>query len=169
MRLLLTGFALLMLSFFVHLLVWRVRIPKRPIFVLLRVFTLTPLVVVAIATTFGTLPAFTSIAPSDAFRILLFYFPCSLVYICVYSAVEEQSPSLTIISHIASCGGAGCADAELSNQIGTDDSLNKRISALQDGKLIAIHGEKCALTSQGRLWGALFEGASKIFRLRLGG
>ena len=72
--------------------------------------------------TVGRLPIFVAIGPSlaiigvsllDALRVLLFYVSCSLVYVCLYSAIEAQSPSLAIVSYVASCGSAGCSETDI--------------------------------------------------------
>jgi hypothetical protein len=93
MHLYLAGLALLLLAFVVHVVTWRVHLPKRSMRALLCVFAKTPLVAV---------PIFMVIEPSavidaslsDTLHVLLFYVPSSLVYVCLYSAIEAQSPSL---------------------------------------------------------------------------
>jgi hypothetical protein len=103
MRLFLAGLVLLLLAFFVHVVAWRLRLPRRSIRALLGIFAATPLVVVPIYFAIEPSPAF--IDASGAVRILLFYVSCSLVYVVLYSAIESKSPSLAIVSHLASCGG----------------------------------------------------------------
>ena len=67
MRLFLAGLALLLLAFFVHIVAWRVRLPRRSIRALLCIFAATPLMVVPIYFAVEPLPAFTD--ASDAVRI----------------------------------------------------------------------------------------------------
>ena len=169
MRLFLAGLALLIPAFIVHVIVWRVHLPTRSIRALLCVFAATPLVAVPIYFAFGTLSAFVDTSSSDAVRILLFYVSCSLVYVCVYSAVEGQSPSLAIVLYVAKCGSAGCTDADFANHIIDDESISTRLAAMQAAKMIVVSDGRCTLTPQGRLWAALFEFAGNIFRLPLGG
>ena len=169
MRLFLAGLALLMAAFIVHIVAWRVHLPTRSIRALLCVFAATPLVAVPVYFAIGPLSAFIDTSLSDAVRILLFYVSCSLVYVCVYSAVEGPSPSLAIVSYVAKCGSAGCTDADFANHILDDESISTRLAAMKAAKMIVVSDGKCALTPQGRLWAALFEFAGNIFRLPLGG
>jgi hypothetical protein len=169
MRLFLAGLALLVPAFIVHVIAWRIHLPKRSIRTLLCVFAVTPLVAVPIYAAFGLLPAFADTSWSDAARILLFYVSYSLVYVCIYSAVEGQSPSLAIVLYVAKCGSAGCTDADFSDHITDDESISTRLAAMQAAKMIVVSEGRCTLTPQGRLWAALFEFAGNIFRLPLGG
>ena len=165
MRLFLTGLLLLLLAFFVHIVAWRVRLPRRSIRALLCIFAATPLVVVPIY--FAIAPVFAD--ASDAVRILLFYVSCALVYIVLYSAIESTSPSLAIVSYVVSCGSAGCAEADLADRVTDDEGIGARVAAMKAARMIAVSDGQCALTPTGRRWAELFEFASAIFRLPLGG
>jgi len=169
MGLFLAGLALLILAFVVHVIIWRVHPPRRSIRALLCIFAATPLVAVPIYFAIEPLPALTDASLAGALRILLFYVSCSLVYVCVYSAIEVQSPSLAIVLYVASCGSAGCADAEIANHIIGDDSISTRLATMEAGGMIAVSDGKCTLTPAGRLWAAFFEFASNILRLPLRG
>jgi hypothetical protein len=168
MRLFLAGLALLILAFVVHVVIWRVHPPKRSIRALLCIFAMTPLVAV---------PIFMAIEPSavigaslsNALRVLLFYVPCSLVYVCLYSAIEAQSPSLAIVSYVAGGGSVGRSETDIGNHIIDVESVSGRIDSMKAAKMIVVGDGRCALTPGGRLWAELFEFAGNIFRLPLGG
>jgi|GEM_PF-1374743 len=169
MRPFLAGLALLMLPFIVHVIAWRIHPPKRSIRALLRIFAATPLVAAAIYFAIKPLPILTDASLADTVRILLFYGSCSLVYVVLYSAIEGQSPSLAIVSHVASCGSAGCGETDFADHIIDDESIGARIAAMTAAKMIVVSDGKCTLTPAGRRWAALFEFAGGIFRLPLGG
>ena len=156
----------MLLAFFVHIVAWRVRLPKRSIRALLCIFAATPLVVV-VPIYFAIEPAFTD--ASDAVRILLFYVSCALVYVVLYSAIESKSPSLAIVSYLASCGRAGCAEADFADHVTDDEGISTRIAAMTAAQMIVVSNGQCTLTPAGRRWAKLFELASAIFRLPLGG
>ena len=101
MRLFFTGTGLLTLAFLVHVVLWRVAVPKRQTRALLLIFVLIPTAAAA-ALVSGQLPIFAGLSTPQALRLMLFYVSCSLAYICTYSAVDMPSPTLTIISYIAS-------------------------------------------------------------------
>ena len=167
MRLFLAGLALLLLAFFLHVIVWRVCPPRRSIYSLLCIFAATPLVVVPIYFAIEPAPALTG--ASDAVRILLFYVSCSLVYVVLYSAIESKSPSLAIVSYAASCGSAGCAEADFADHAVDDEGISMRIAAMTAAQMIVVSAGQCRLTPAGRRWAELFEFASTVFRLPLGG
>ena len=93
----------------------------------------------------------------------------SLVYVVLYSAIESKSPSLAIVSHVASCGSAGCAEADFADRVTDDEGIGTRIAAMAAAQMIVVSDGQCALTPAGRRWARLFEFASTIFRLPLGG
>jgi len=169
MHLFLAGLELLMLAFVAHVIAWRIHLPRRPIRALLCIFAATPLVALPIYFAIEPLPVLTDTSLADALRILLFYVSCSLVYVVLYSAIEAQSPSLAIVSYIASCGSAGCTEADFADHVIDDESISTRIAAMKAGGMIVINDGKCTLTPAGRLWATLFEFAGDIFRLPLGG
>jgi hypothetical protein len=169
MRLFLAGLALLILAFAVHVVVWRVHLPRRSISALLCIFAATPLIAVPIFTAIGPPSGVIDASPSDALRVLLFYVSCSLVYICLYSAIEAQSPSLAIVLYVAGRGSAGCSEADIANHIIDGESVNARIDSMKAAKMIVVGDGRCALTSGGRLWADIFEFAGDIFDLPLGG
>jgi hypothetical protein len=167
MRLFLAGLALLLLAFFVHIVAWRVHLPRRSIRALLGIFAATPLVAIPIYSFIAPVAAFAD--ASDAVRILLFYVSCALVYVVLYSAIESRSPSLAIVSYVASCGSAGCAGADLAGRITDDEGISARVAAMKAARMIVVSDGQCTLTPAGRRWAGLFEFASAIFRLPLGG
>ena len=169
MSLFLGGMALLTISFVVHLIIWRFHMPKRPMLALLGNFALTPVLAISICVATNAMPELIGIPLSSALRIFLFYLSCSLVYICLYSAIEIQSPTLAIISHVSGCGSMGCSEAELANSMASNDGVIERIGLMETAGVISISDEHCSLTPEGRLWATLFECASKIFGLSLGG
>lgn len=169
MPLFLAGLALLIISFIVHLVIWRVHISKRPMLALLGIFGVTPVLVISICVASNAFPGLAGITLSSALRVLLFYLSCSLAYICLYSAIEVQSPTLAIVAHVASCGSTGCSETELANAMPDNDSIMQRIGLMEAGGVISISEELCKLTPVGRLWAGVFEYTSKIFGLQLGG
>jgi hypothetical protein len=169
MHLFFSGPALLTISFVVHLIIWRVYMPKRPILALLGIFAGTPVLAISIFAVTRSSIELTGLPLSSALRVFLFYLSSSMVYICLYSAIEVQSPSLAIVSYIASCGSMGCSQAELVDSTAGKDRVMERIGLMETWGIISISQEQCRLTREGRLWAALFECASRIFALPLGG
>ena len=161
------GTGLLALAFAVHVIVWHVRVPSRQIEALLAIFALVPVAaLLGVHYSGGPLPAVFS---PDALRLALFYVPFVLAYICIYSAIEIPSPTLTIVSYLARCRPSGCAEGQIIDLLSKTDDLNTRLGAMRSGKLIALDDGRYRLTTKGRRIGRLFEFASVIFGLPLGG
>jgi hypothetical protein len=161
------GAGLLALSFAVHVIVWRVRLPRRQIETLLAIFALVPLAVL-LGIHYSGLPMPALVSP-EALRLVLFYVPFSLAYICIYSAVEIPSPTLTIVSYLGRRRSSGCDEREIADLLNKTDDLNTRLGAMGNGGLIARDDGRYRLTPKGRRIGSLFEFASVIFGLPLGG
>ena len=167
MNVLLTGIALLLISFCSQLLLWRLWIPARQIRALLVIFLLVPLLAVAGALIAGV-PAFlAALTAPEITRLVIFYVSCSLVYVVLYSAIEEKSPTLSIVSYVARKGE--CSEADLFGQFGKGSELSQRIELLTLSKLVECDDAGYRLTPGGRRFATLFDAANRLFGLELGG
>jgi len=169
MPLLLSGISLLALSFLVHIIIWRTCLPRRQIRSLLIIFAMVPLVVILASVVSGSNSIFAARSATNAFRLLLFYGSYTLIYICIFSAVELPSPTLTIVSLIGSCKEGGCSEQKIASLLAEKNELGVRLKAMAESHLLSISEGNCVLTRKGRIVGKLFEFASVIFRLPLGG
>ncbi|MGB8037118.1 MAG: hypothetical protein WCF39_03540 [Pseudolabrys sp.] len=167
MNVLLTGIALLLISFCSQLLLWRLWIPARQIRAILVIFLLAPLLAVAGALIAGV-PAFlAAFTAPEITRLVIFYVSCSLVYVVLYSAIEEKSPTLSIVSYVAMKGE--CSEADLFGQFGKGRELSQRIELLTLSKLVECDDAGYRLAPGGRRFATLFDAANRLFGLELGG
>jgi len=104
MTVFLAGAGLLLASFLVQLLIWRVALPRSQTVALLLIFAVVPPCVLATAALSGH--ALWLPAPETA-RLVLAYVAFTLAYVVLYSAIEHQSPTLAIISQVAKDGSRG--------------------------------------------------------------
>src|SRR5579862_3987265 len=100
------GFAvgLFLVAFLVHWLIWRIRIPHRQTAALLAIFFgFLPIGLAAMQALFRAMdwPDFNG---WELLHISIFHTALSLAYIVVYSALEERSPSMTVLLHLAAAG-----------------------------------------------------------------
>jgi hypothetical protein len=167
MNVLLVGITLLMLSFCVQLLLWRVWLPARQIQTLLIVFIIAPFVAIAMLTVTGGQQFLPTFSIADIVRLIFFYASCSLVYIILYSAIEERSPTLAIVSYVGN--RAGSTEAELFERFGGGDELFHRIELLTLSKFVGRDGDNWHLTPAGRRLAQLFDVAGRLFGLEVGG
>lgn len=165
----LTSVGLFAAALLVQVVWWRVRLPQRQTAVLLRLYLgwLASAVVVALAS--GRGGAIGLADGWDYLHLLVFYVPMTLGYICFYSSIESDSPSMLMIRWTAAGGAAGRAVASYRRVINEDMLVGNRIGAmLRDGLAVNPNGP-LVLTPAGRRLARLFALSFRILGLRDGG
>jgi hypothetical protein len=160
------------LAFVVHLVWWRVRLPRRHTRTLLILFLGIPTVFILLA---PLVPPQTAQALHLPFgiaqyaQVMLFAVAMGLGYIISYSAVEADSPSLVIAGAIAGAGAEGLPEAALF-EVASDDVLVKpRIAdLLRDGHLRRAAGGY-EITGKGRRFVSIFIVARRVLGAGKGG
>jgi hypothetical protein len=160
------GILLLAVSFLVQLVVWRVALPRRQTHALLVLFGSAPVLVVGIAWATGHAPGFSA---AQAFRVVLFYVSYALAYMVIYSAIENESPTLAIISHVAKAGAEGCDDADLSDRFGRGAAMTGRFALMESSGWVRSDGDRVRLSGEGRKYARFFDAAARIFGITKGG
>lgn len=174
MRILFWGSALLILSFFIHLVLWKVRLPKRQTKTILQIFFAVLIIGILVLCNLPDSPVFMGITPPVSFaeyiQISLFFISLTLAYMITYSALEADSPSLVIVTTIANAGPNGL-DKKYFDELMNDDILVKpRIRDLLLNKMAEMEGDKYVLTPKGVLFARIFIVYRKIMNVsRKGG
>lgn len=156
MDILLFGAFLLILGFAVHWIVWRVRMPRRPVIALLSIF-LGVLFFGLIAG--SSVPSLRSITPQDwwsRLHIVVFCVSLSFVYIINYSGLEEDSPTFSMMKFVDTSGPRGRSADELTNLITDDLIVHSRLRSLVEGGAVETDGQIYTVTRKGRFWARLF-------------
>lgn len=155
MSVILFGFGLFIFYFVTHYLIWKIHIPRRQVQVLLMLFP------VLMILGFLAFQLFLKGYEGDGSLFSLLFVEylqgCLLftvlfaAYIVTYPAIEIDSPSLVIITHVSDKGPTGL-DKELLEKSLTDELLVKpRIEDLVTEKMIFIGQDgKYRLTAKGR-------------------
>jgi hypothetical protein len=164
MPVLLCGVGLLLLAFLAQVAIWRLSLPKSQTRALLVLFALIPPFVFGIA--WATQHPIV-LSAAELARVGVLYVSCALAYIVLYSAIEMQSPTLAIVSHLAAGGSAGSTDDDLFARFGRDDTLRSRILAIEQGGWVCRTGDVIMLTPSGRFYAGLFDRGSTIVGLGL--
>jgi len=167
MTVLLAGIGLLFLSFCAQLVLWRIFIPSRQIRALLVIFVLVPLIAVALLQITGMGDVLATLSAAEIVRLAIFYVSCALTYIVLYSAIEEQSPTLAIISYVAE--RSQCAGADLVERFGKGHELSQRIELLARSEFVRQEGDRYRLAPAGHRFAKLFDAANRLFGLESGG
>lgn len=136
MALFLTIIVLLSGLFALHLVWWRLALPRRQRAVLLLLFlgggfVLAPLV----AWLVGSL-GFAPLSWVEWLNVALAVVAFALAYVVTYSALEADSPTLTLVRHIAAAGRGGLAEVELGELMASRPFVGARLTALVDEGMV---------------------------------
>lgn len=170
MRVLFCGTALILFYFFLHLIIWRIRLPERGIKVLGQIFfwvLISGILFLWIAP--FVIQSFRQITPGEYFQICLFFTSLALSYAVTYSAIEADSPSIAMMMKAAGAGTEGLNDKEF-EQMMTDEILIKpRIRDLLIDKMIYLERNEYKLTFRGLLFVSIFILYRRLLNLPKGG
>lgn len=164
MKILFLGFFIFFVSLFLHILIWRIRIPRSQTKVLFQVFLGVLVVSFLILWNTGKITS-----TVECFYIALFVLSLAITYISIYSAIEADSPSLVIVTKIAKAGSKGLNKEELLLSL-TDDLLVKsRLTDLIGAKMVYLDGDKYKLSLSGVLFIRIFIFYRKLLKAGKGG
>jgi len=127
---------LLGVLFVIHLAWWRVALPRRQRTVLLGLFlggavVLAPVVVLVLQ--WLALPPLSFV---QWLNVALAVVSFTLAYVVTYSALEADSPTLSLVRHIARAGSRGREEAELGEFMASRPFVGARLSALLEEGMV---------------------------------
>ncbi len=173
MTALIYGSILVASAFALHVIIWRIHLPKRQTKTLLLLFfgvlscgSLFLLIYAAEITIFGLHPPDTVL---DFFQIWLYFISLTLAYMITYSAIEADSPSLLIILKIAEAGETGFDKNILNHELDDSVLILPRLNDLLVDKMAVLEEGKYRLKLKGILLARLFTFYRNIMRLEKGG
>lgn len=173
MNVLFYGIIIFLTALFIHFIFWKFYLPKNQTMALLVIFCIVLTLGVAISCNKAYCVNFLNILKPygiiEYIQLLFLFSSLSLAYTVTYSAIEVDSPSLLIISHIAQNGKAGLAMSELEQLIMRDALITNRINDLLAGKFIALDNKIYIITPKGRVIANIFILYRKILRIPKGG
>lgn len=134
MKVLFSAVGLFLFSFLAHLIIWKVRLPRQQIKALLMIFGATlALWAIAFGPRSGEL--------GEIVHVALFYGSISLCYVITYSAIEADSPTLSLIRHVDTSGRHGISSKEVHEFLEGRPFIKARMAALiHDGLLREENG-----------------------------
>ena len=153
MNILANSLLLFAFAFAVHLVLWKIHVPKR------QTATLLILFVGVLAAGGGAragdvlrlgrlgIPALASTA--DFLQVGSFFIACMLAYIVVYSALAADSPSLVLIQQIAAAGTAGLSHESLLERASARVLIDPRLQDLISDRVADFDGARYRLRPKG--------------------
>ncbi len=146
MNVLILGVLFLGVALLLHLLIWRLRLPRNPIKALVCLFSS----VIMLGIIF--LASFKLCSFVQSLHIILLFFSFSIAYLIIYSAIEADSPSLVIVSHIFKSGKAGLSKSMLKELLGDNLLIEPRLRDLVNARLADFNGKTYKINNNGRFF-----------------
>jgi hypothetical protein len=138
-KIFLTSIGLFLFSFLVHLVIWRLKLPKHQIRALLLIFAavFSVWLVVSIARSWGL---------AEVLHVILYYGSISFCYVITYSAIEADSPTLSLIRFLADARTGGRSKDEVAQFMALRPFVRARLVALARSGLIREEGSRYVAT-----------------------
>ena len=160
MTILFWGSALFISAFLIHLVLWKIRLPKRQTKTILQIFFAVLIIGILVLCNLPDSPVFWGITPPVSFaeyiQISSFFISLTLAYMITYSALEADSPSLVIVTTIANSGPSGL-DKKCFDELMNDNVLVKpRVRDLLLNKMVEMDEDRYVLTPKGALFARIF-------------
>jgi hypothetical protein len=126
MEITLTAFFTLLVAWLLHLALWRVRLPKGQLKALLMIFLL-----VWVAAVFALWASGAALFGVVGFLYFcLIYWSAALCYVITYSAMEGDSPTLSLTRHLHGKGAEGISHEEIEEFFRQRPFVGARVKAL---------------------------------------
>jgi len=172
MRVLCIAVTIFAVGFTLHWLWWRVRIPRRQSATLLVIFSGTlvaGLVALSLHAADGEQRFWVLRNAWEAAHVACFCVAAMLAYVVAYSALEERSPSMTILTRVADSGQRGQSREELQAMLLDVSPVEVRLAAMLRDGMVREEADSAVLTPKGWAWANTFSAWRRLLRFRLGG
>ncbi|OGX29900.1 MAG: hypothetical protein A3F87_03490 [Omnitrophica WOR_2 bacterium RIFCSPLOWO2_12_FULL_51_24] len=143
----------------IHLMVWRICLPKKNRALILANIFFWTLVLGAVVLR----------AIPDYLDYIVLYCCLAAAYIVSYPAMEADSPSLVIVRDIARAGRSGLDKSELYKTMSDEILVVARIDDLLADDLIRMDSGKYLLTAKGRFLSGVFVRFRRLLNAPKGG
>ena len=122
--------------FAVHLVWWRVALPRRQRAVLLGLFLIGGLALAPVVALLLVWLGFGTLSAVQWLNVGLAVLAFALAYVVTYSALEADSPTLSLVRHIAAAGAGGVSEEELCEFMASRPFVGARLSALVEEGMV---------------------------------
>ena len=148
-------------SFFIHLAVWRIKLPKRQTKTLLLLMFSVLGAALLLLRAYGAHLALLSglavpVSVGDYLHLALLNISLILSYMITYSALEADSPSLVMVMTVAGAGPEGITKSDFKYFVNDDKLVKPRIKDLVLDKMAWLESGRYRLTPKGRMLARLF-------------
>lgn len=137
--------ALVGVLFFIHLVWWRIRLPRKQRAALLGLFVVGGVLLSPGAAWVVGAVGLPSLSWIQWMNVASGVLAFALAYVVTYSALEADSPTLSLMRHIGDKGRDGAGSEELAAFMGRRPFVAARLSALMDEGMLLEQGGRYRL------------------------
>lgn len=163
------AFALLAIAFLIHLTWWRIHIPRRHTRTLMVVFFGTLLAGLACVSQVPGLAAWRPHDWLEAIHVCEFFVAMTLAYVVAYSAIEERSPSMSLLTYVSAAGDRGRSEAEMRSLLASVMPVERRLKAMVRDGMLRLDAGTYRISGKGRGWARLLGTWRRLAGLPKGG
>lgn len=153
----------------IHVVVWRVRRPRRPYAALAEIFLVVVPATASVLLAYDVLPWSWHEEGSAAIAAFSCHVTLSLAYIVTYTAIEADSASLTIALFLADAAERGRGRDEIQALFADDFVVGERLTSLVETGYLQNRGNRLLLAEKGRKVARLYAFVRRLYRLQVGG
>jgi hypothetical protein len=153
----------------VHLVVWRVRRPAGQYLALLGLAAGVLVVALTVRLALEAGAQWTPARTLDYLNQITLFTVLALAYISTYSAVQADSPTMTILLRIAAAGPGGLTRRDLSDDLIDELLVIPRLNDLVVGGMVDLRAGRYVIAMRGALFGRLHARYRAMLRMEKGG
>ncbi|MBU0548645.1 MAG: hypothetical protein KKH57_07850 [Candidatus Omnitrophica bacterium] len=159
MSILVYGILLFIIAILMHLVIWRLCLPKKQVHALLMIFSFAAVLGLFAVLKYPGIIKW-NIYPIanifEIFQLLILYIMLCISYILSYPAIEADSPTLIIINAVFEAGAAGLEQAHLERIADNKLLILPRIRDMVFDRMVYIKDDRYKLLPKGLIMAKLF-------------
>lgn len=166
------GAGIFVAGLIIHLIAWKISVPQHQAKSLFKIFSGIQLVLIAAFFIDHLLFADVLLPIKDfpgLLHVSLLSTTLTLVYITAFSAIEEDSPTVMIVTQIYNSGQKGITKDELYEKLTDESLIKRRIRYLLDNNLVKLDDGRFTLSEAGRNFVMVFIRFRALMRVAKGG
>jgi hypothetical protein len=148
-----TGTVSFVVAFAIHVILWRIHVPRHQAASLALLFVAVAIVVLVTESVLD--PALFGLSPLRLALAVILFGSFGVVYLILFSALEADSPTLTIIALIQAGGRHGVSEHDLLRAMAGHSFVRLRLDQMVRDGMAVRRGDRLHPSSQGILLASL--------------
>lgn len=139
-------------AWLIHVIWWRISLPKNPVPTLIRFFLFfmaASLVFIVAAQRLQLLKRI-ELSSVDVFHVIFFFFAMTFVYALVYLGIKDVGPSFLILQALKQCAKEGMTAEDFQWVVTNEYLIDTRLKEMLSGKLLRLTSSKYQILKYGQ-------------------